>query len=349
MVYVTKVKVSGNRDCWIDLLKIIACFLVVVNHTGGYLLEYSGLTPGATLFYSINFSICKIGVPLFIMISGYLLLKRCSDFKDMFKRITRVLVPLIVLSAIFYFRAKGFSIENVDNFIFDFIKEPVIIPFWYLYMLIGLYLVTPFIQKMVKNFETKDFRYLIIICLLIPATIPVICYFFKISINSNFTVALLPIYLCYYIAGLYISKIPLRKKYRNIALICFIVPIILFVCSMYIPVINGENISYALDASTYINVGLPALSSFYLMMYYFQNKKFGERTKQIISSIASVTFGIYLFHMFINYKIYNLVVMQYIFGFNCYLGILLVEILTFAICGIVTYFLKKIPYVKKYL
>lgn len=342
-------KVEHNRDYWIDLLKIIACFLVIVNHTGGYLLEYSGLTPSTTLFYSINFAICKIGVPIFIMISGYLLLGRTSNFKEMFKRITRVFVPLVILSAIFYFRANGISVENIGNFIIDFVKAPVIIPFWYLYMLIGLYLVTPFVQKMIKNFEMNDFRNLIIICLLIPATIPVICYFFKFSISDNFTVALLPVYLCYYIAGLYLSKVPLNKTNRNIALICFVLPVLLFVCSMYIPVINGGNISYALDACTYINIGLPSLSIFYLIRYYFKNKEFNESTKKLISSVAAVTFGIYLFHMFINGKIYNLGIIQHIFGFNSYVGILLVEILTFVICGLATYILKKIPYVKKYL
>ncbi len=31
-----------KRYYWIDLLKIFACFLVIVNHTGSYLLQYSG-------------------------------------------------------------------------------------------------------------------------------------------------------------------------------------------------------------------------------------------------------------------------------------------------------------------
>ena len=47
-----------KRYCWADILKILACFLVIINHTGGYLLQYSGYDNlGIIIFYIINFVI----------------------------------------------------------------------------------------------------------------------------------------------------------------------------------------------------------------------------------------------------------------------------------------------------
>lgn len=48
-----------KRTLWLDILKIIACFLVIVNHAGGYVL---GNNPSkiTILFYCVNFAICKI-------------------------------------------------------------------------------------------------------------------------------------------------------------------------------------------------------------------------------------------------------------------------------------------------
>ena len=111
-----------KRYYWVDLLKILACFLVVINHTGGYLLEFAGTSNfGTSLFYMIEFVICKIGVPLFIMISGFLLLERNNNFCDIGKKIFRVFVPLFLLSALVYFKANGFGISEVGDFIVQFL------------------------------------------------------------------------------------------------------------------------------------------------------------------------------------------------------------------------------------
>ena len=72
-------KKSLKRNYWIDILKIIACFCVIVNHTGLVLLEYTNYKNIPVLVYSIMFSICKIGAPIFIMVTGYLLLRKKTN------------------------------------------------------------------------------------------------------------------------------------------------------------------------------------------------------------------------------------------------------------------------------
>lgn len=335
---------------WIDLLKIIACFLVIINHTGGYLLQYSGYNDlGVVIYYIINFVVCKTAVPIFIMVSGFLLLQKNSSYSDILKRIFRILVPLLFLSIFVFFRKNGVGLYQLKDFIINFLKEPIIVPFWYLYMLIGLYLVTPFIQKMVKKFKIFDYQVFVLICLIIPSILPLITLYLHISFNSDFLVSILPISVGYYVAGLYLSKVPLNKKYRNVAMILFFLFLSLFVCSMIIPYINTSEISYQLDTWNYITTVIPALSLFYLIRYYFENKKFSIKSKNIISFISSLTFGIYLFHTFINYKIYDFEFIQLLFNFSPFIGILILELLTFICAGIITFVLKKVKFIRNFL
>lgn len=52
------------------------------------------------MFYSISFAICKIAVPIFLMVSGTLILKQEKfELKQSIKHIIRILIPLIGLSA----------------------------------------------------------------------------------------------------------------------------------------------------------------------------------------------------------------------------------------------------------
>lgn len=58
-----------KRIYYIDILKIIACFCVIFNHLCFILLQYSVQKNIIVLIYCIMFSICKIGVPIFIMVT----------------------------------------------------------------------------------------------------------------------------------------------------------------------------------------------------------------------------------------------------------------------------------------
>ena len=79
-------------------------------------------------------------------------------------------------------------------------------------MLIGLYLVTPFVQKMIKNFTMNDFRNFIIICVLIPATLPIFSLYFNFSFNEYFVAAIFPMYIGYYVAGIYLIHMFINKR-----------------------------------------------------------------------------------------------------------------------------------------
>ena len=97
---------NNNRNLLhIELLRIIAAYFVIFNHTSkkGFFLfsvyERGSLPYWVYMFFSV---FCKISVPLFFMIAGALLLKKDMDLKEIWsKKIARILAALLFCAVVF--------------------------------------------------------------------------------------------------------------------------------------------------------------------------------------------------------------------------------------------------------
>ena len=141
-----------NRKHFLDLLRIIACFLVIVNHTNSTIFMHS--SPNSIRWYVslAFFFVSKIAVPVFFMISGYLLLNKVEDWKKTFSRVLRIIVVLLVCAVIYAIYNGLFISENgtfksiVEDILLVYKKSPTN-ALWYLYAYIGILLMLPFLQK----------------------------------------------------------------------------------------------------------------------------------------------------------------------------------------------------------
>ena len=103
-----------KRYFGIDLIRVFACYLVMQTHAGeiyyigdgGILLtDYKNIWPG------IFNSLARICVPLFAVISGYLLLPMKTDYLTFLrKRFTRISFPFIIFCILYdiFFYILGF-------------------------------------------------------------------------------------------------------------------------------------------------------------------------------------------------------------------------------------------------
>lgn len=317
---------------------MLACFLVIINHSHGYIFDYSNTMTTKT-FDILNFVFYKMGVPLFVMASGALFLGRKVEYKKIFKQIYKLVVPLFVLSFVIYFKQNDLC---TAGFIENFFKEPIIIPYWYLYMIIMLYFITPFINKMIEKFNGKDYLYFSLIVVIFPTIVTAFKILFGLNISGYFSMASLPIIVGVYVLGYYLSKLENKKKYAIISLIVFILTSIVLFIITYIMTKETGNTNYAFDNAFSIFVILESACIFYSAKYLFYNKE-----NKFLSVISECTFGIYLFHFLIIYKIMNLNIVTNVFNFNIYLGLYVGEFLVFVLCFIITYVLKKVPVMKK--
>lgn len=158
-----------NRILWLDIARCLAILSVLLVHSAesGYSLafeELAGLGIPSACFRVICFTAGRLGVPLFLAISGYLLLDRdFSTSKKIIKFYKSNLFPLLLTVEIWVvlyyfsqvlFNSQTFELRNlIDNMLFMRANE--FSHFWYMPMIIGLYIAIPFIARAIKGIEAK--------------------------------------------------------------------------------------------------------------------------------------------------------------------------------------------------
>lgn len=141
---------SDIRDTSIDTLRGICILAVVVHHAASLFIQdvSSAIVLHPNMFWvnATLHSATKIAVPLFIMMSGRLLIGRSESNTDFYrKRAQRILIPLV-------FWSIAYSIYNISpHILYDLISGTAHYHIWYIYMLAGLYLTTPFITLILKK------------------------------------------------------------------------------------------------------------------------------------------------------------------------------------------------------
>lgn len=338
-----------KRVLWADILKILACFFVIINHTHGFVFKYGGeKTPGTALFYAIGFAMCKCAVPIFIMVSGYLLLQKETTYRKVFFRILRVAIPLALAFLYIYYMWYGTDL-SIIRMIGSALRDPLQTPFWYPYMLVGLYAATPFMHKMIKNFSDRDFCAFIAIFAGIPAVVGVVTAYLGISVSSRFFMAFFPFALAYYAAGVYLGRLERKRIYFIAAVLAFVLSVGLLFVSIYVPYLRGGELSYKMDSWTSLPVLISSLSAFYAVRYLFENRRFGKIASRTILEISATTFGIYLTHTFLNYRIAGWGFMKAMFAAVPCVATLATELICFVLCGAGIFLLRRIPGFKQIL
>lgn len=170
-------KSNPGQIGWVDFLRILACFLVVLAHCCD---PFVGSFDGSTNFKAAVCigSLVRPCVPLFAMISGVLLFPVTMKMGAFYaKRLKRVLIPLIIWSLLlplFYFGYFAVGVQTLNpnivsdaytwsatidklyTFFFNFNYDTT--PLWYVYMLIGLYLFMPIVSGWLTQAKRKDIK-----------------------------------------------------------------------------------------------------------------------------------------------------------------------------------------------
>lgn len=347
--------VSNKRDYTFDILRILACFLVIVNHTISRIATQFFPSPSGYIALLLFYT-CKIAVPLFLMISGALLLSKKESYKIVLtKRVLRILVVLFCFSFAYYIfpflKSRSFSDIHVLSFLKKLVTEPIIIPYWYLYMLVGLLICLPLLRILVQNMSRKDYQYYLIGWFLFACLSVTLLRFFKISISGYFSVPLLAINIGYFVFGHYIQhvfKYPSKKYWNFVALAIIICSILFAVGYSASGYYKTGKLSFDLDSYSYLNVLLPAVSIFYLAKWYIPKIHFPTFIKKALQTIGSATFGIYLLHY--PLILYTSSVLEKLCeSMNDLLAVIIYEFLIFVVCFFITKLLHLIPYVKKFI
>ena len=155
-------KVTGSRDIRLDILRVISMTMIVFMHA-----PLPGSAPGYVLS-GLSY-LTAPGLVLFFMISGALLLGNSLSTKEFLKRrLTKVVFPTLFWSFFYlaYTTVVGHGFDSKE-----LLMDVLSIPFsaqghgvlWFMYALVGLYLLTPILSRWLKNASKQEVEFYLLL------------------------------------------------------------------------------------------------------------------------------------------------------------------------------------------
>jgi surface polysaccharide O-acyltransferase-like enzyme len=302
-----------TRIKYYDNLKFIAFIMVIVIHVGSRYL-YDGnvsIESAAGTFINISYCLSRACVPIFFMVSGALIYKgKDINIKNFYKnKFFNIVIPFLVIATFTFLidSRNDINFVSINDFVRKILEERYTFHFWYIYSLIQILLLAPFLKKIVERCSKKEFLTLIIVLFAGTCLVASIDDVFLLF-HDNLDMKLFPNIFCYIgytYLGHYLSSNEISKKNYNLLLILSLISMIYMgLCTYYISEYANFEIFYKY---TTINVLFPSISMFLIFKKFF-NKEF------FYTKLTKFTYYSYLIHILIldffvdNLNLYNPVV-----------------------------------------
>ena len=353
-----------KKKVYIELLRIIASALVIYNHLPGIILYMS--TTGIIQDIHIMIPVfVKTAVPIFLMISGSVLLgNKDKDYKMLFsKRVKKAFLVLLIFELGMYsltlirafLKHEPTPLNPISTFLFGFIHGDLdsLDAYWYMYVYLGFLFALPFLRRVADKFSKEDFVFIFSLRFFFYTFLTFINYFFDkahindIDFNGGFNLPFVFADLFFFpLVGYYLdNKLDIESlKKKHIIVLLLVIPFCLLSCvwCYHIGMDYSEMFDYIIAIDFFILIKIFTLKVLSKRSNY-------DRLSKTICFIGSLTFGIYMLHVPINYilagKYYQLV--EQLLG--TFITSLTWVFINMTIGGFITYLLKKLPFFKSLL
>lgn len=343
----------------VDLIRASAIVLVIVVHA---ILSFPTnylQTPGSWWVANVYDSLARPCVPLFVMVSGALLLtpsKVDEPLRIFFqKRLKRIALPFLFWGMA-YFAWRRFANHNVVTFqtIWQgFAGVSGQLPyyhFWFIYMLIGLYLVTPILRVLVAHAGSKILSYFVLLWFLGAAIALLLGTSTSLLLNSDLFI--IPGYVGYFVLGAYLRTVRLRSW---ILYALLILGFLLTVFGNWF-VSSSASVTGYIDTifTDYLSASvILASGALFLLLCNVRTDRLESRFPRLnwlLRQVALCSFAIYLFHP----MVLEVLGEKGLFGFNLgiinlnpILGIPLLSLVTLIVSFGIVWLLRKVPILNK--
>lgn len=143
----------------LNLIRCVAIFLVILQHTAGLYQNAPLYSPLWSFTYFLQ-SLARVGLALFFILSGYLLVHPYETLHSKLifynKRLKRILGLFILWSFFYYIYNKWPESISIIEFLKNILSGPIYGHLWFIYTLIAIYIVTPFISNILVKSQRKD-------------------------------------------------------------------------------------------------------------------------------------------------------------------------------------------------
>jgi len=213
---------SPSRVFYLDALRAVAAFMVIINHTNSYVFKAAAPWTGTWCFSMAWYYLSKPAVPLFVMVSGACLLPRVDSYRRTGLRTLRMAGVLILFSYAYYLWGLWLThwewrrVLDIPGFIAGIWEKRVTDSFWYLYFYVGLLIMLPLLQRLASALRKKDLRYLILLSYGISAFWPLLAHYVpSLHLPQYFTLPLLNIFIGLFFAGHYLHQFAAPKPWMR--------------------------------------------------------------------------------------------------------------------------------------
>lgn len=280
-----------QRILYLDIIRILACLMVIFTHSPQPHSAHSLILSSISLLAAPS-------IGLFFMVSGALLLP-VSQPTNMFlkHRLTKIVIPILFWS-LFYLLIHYFKTNDLEELFISIISIPFSAQgcavFWFVYVLIGLYLMAPIISAWLQKASKREIEFYLLLWL-ITMCYPIISSFIRVNDEVSGILYYFAGYVGYFVLGYYLHN---YIKHWNIWILTamYILPLgYAVVCKLSEFKVDFYIVFWYLS----ISVVTMCVALFMYIKELFSSAKLNTKLKKCIIDFSNYSFGIYLIHFFI--------------------------------------------------
>lgn len=319
-----------KRDLSIDLLRIYSCVCIILLHEAGYLIF------GSRFSLTIQV-IVRPCLWVFAMLSGYFVLSaQVKSFKAFYlRKIPKIIIPLFVYCFIYQLVINFNNINSVSDAIKIISLKSILAGdiyghFWFVYALIGAYLLVPVIQLAFERMTDKQLTAFMLICFFFSGVTPVLE---ALGFKVGFEFPLGGVLLFFFFLGYYVKRVNIERFRIPILIIGLInLPIIYF--SFSVPVLAGS----LCNGSIQMVIGV----LFYYILFTWRPVRLPQYLENCVSFLSKKTYGIYLAHLLVLHKLAEKIPITLENKFSqVFINVLIIFAISFLLSIVIDFFLVK--------
>jgi len=294
-----------------DIIRDIAIFGVVSIHIANAVYTRADFFGGMTWWATIVIdSLSRISIPLFIMLSGYLMLGKDESFEQSLKRIFhRIAIPLAFWFTFYIWYGGGLpSLRHFNSHVLPNAFLGNMYHLYFLVIIIGLYFMAPLIRSFLRTHKASSNEFATKTFLILGVVLVAFQFVFQACGYENFFTKWIPY------TGLFIAGFILGNKSdsfgRNKLLALYLLGFTVTLVGNYFQYsLAGANysflssrgcLSHYTDHYLSVNVVIMSISAFLLLLNLrYTWLKNSILSSSLVHSIARASFGIYIIHPFV--------------------------------------------------
>ena len=307
--------VNKERNYGIDMLRIVAMFMVIILHIlgrGGILDSVKTFSPNYYIGWFME--IASFGaVNCYAIISGYVCYNKKIRSYNLIHIISSGVFYMILLTVAGYFIVPDADMESVKNSLFHI---RIVDGWWYLKAYFVAFLIFPYINLIVEKYDNKKLYIMLAVMFVIFSVVPAIVCSDIFLLRGGYSPWWL---LIMYFVGAVIKKYDIGEKGKKIKYFGFYIlaVLLLLLTKIVVDYVSVKHFDITIINEYFITYVSPfvVLASVFLVML-FKKIKINKHIAKIIAFMSPLTFGVYLIHTqyyaweyldnrFVNYAVIN--------------------------------------------